>query len=295
MSCHAGLRSFRLTEAELATLSVLGIAGNFAEHLIQAGEASDFIHIATESDRAPKGLFPIYLPGFSNFLGVYPLSHHVIAADFAEQPRLQMEPELAVLFAVSYDEEGRVTTVTPQAFTAFNDCSNRINAPKISLKKNWGNASTGIGQDWFELDELSEQGCLQDYVIACSLARAGLVTAYGQTTPVKHYSYWNQALLEWLINQLNSQRDQGPLEDMPAILAKLAQPKQLIISLGATRYTAFGEACYLQPGDRLHIGILPSSVAEQGQWMSANARESLLEQGGICLTQQVRQLDSNKD
>jgi hypothetical protein len=75
----------------------------------------------------------------------------------------------------------------------------------------------------------------------------------------------------------------------------LAQPKQLIISLGATRYTAFGEACYLQPSDQLHIGILPSSVAKQGQWMSADARETLLEQGGICLTQQVRQLDSNKD
>ena len=39
----------------------LGIAGNFALHLAQAGELEDFKDIITEDEAAPKGMFPFYL------------------------------------------------------------------------------------------------------------------------------------------------------------------------------------------------------------------------------------------
>ncbi len=52
----------------------LGIAGNFAHHLEQAGEASDFVDVVTDEAHAPKGIFPFYLPGNEGFLGVYPIS-----------------------------------------------------------------------------------------------------------------------------------------------------------------------------------------------------------------------------
>jgi len=40
----------------------LGIAGNFALHLAQAGELEDFKDIITADEAAPKGMFPFYLP-----------------------------------------------------------------------------------------------------------------------------------------------------------------------------------------------------------------------------------------
>ena len=37
-----------------------GIAGNFALHLEQAGEADDFALVKTDDEYAPKGIFPCY-------------------------------------------------------------------------------------------------------------------------------------------------------------------------------------------------------------------------------------------
>ena len=40
-----------------------GIAGNFALHLEQAGEADDFALVKTDDEYAPKGIFPFYQMG----------------------------------------------------------------------------------------------------------------------------------------------------------------------------------------------------------------------------------------
>ena len=40
-----------------------GIAGNFALHLEQAGEADDFALVKTDDEYAPKGIFPFYVNG----------------------------------------------------------------------------------------------------------------------------------------------------------------------------------------------------------------------------------------
>ena len=43
----------------------LGVAGNFAGHLEQAGESADFVDVVVADQNAPKGIFPFYLPGGS--------------------------------------------------------------------------------------------------------------------------------------------------------------------------------------------------------------------------------------
>ncbi len=40
----------------------LGVAGNFAGHLEQAGEAADFASITTIEEIQPKAIFPFYVP-----------------------------------------------------------------------------------------------------------------------------------------------------------------------------------------------------------------------------------------
>ena len=56
-----------------------GVAGNFAGHLEQAGEAADFTQVKTENAIQPKAIFPFYMPSEkAGFLSTFPLSHNQI-------------------------------------------------------------------------------------------------------------------------------------------------------------------------------------------------------------------------
>ncbi len=56
-----------------------GVAGNFAGHLEQAGEAADFTQVKTENAIQPKAIFPFYVSSEkAGFLSTFPLSHNQI-------------------------------------------------------------------------------------------------------------------------------------------------------------------------------------------------------------------------
>lgn len=239
---------------ELQTLPVFGIAGNFADHLNQAGEASDFVNVKTEDQQAPKGIFPIYIPGDASFLGVYPLCNLAIRADFSQPIKLQAEPEISVLFELDYDGK-QVSRARARAFSAFNDCSLRWPAAKISQKKNWGAACTGLSEQWLDIDQFSTGGVLDHYHLCCFIKRDHQVYEYGVDSPAVSYSYFYQKLADWVVKTLNQQKEGGPLEDLPVLLAQMNYPKQVIITLGATRYTEFGERHYLEPGDKVGVFV----------------------------------------
>ncbi|MDG4812164.1 DUF5718 family protein [Hydrogenovibrio sp. 3SP14C1] len=244
-----------LTQQQLQSLPVFGIAGNFAEHLGQAGEDADFVNIQTEEENAPKGMFPIYIPGNSTYLGTYPLSNQSIQADFSRPINLQMEPEICVLFDVSYYEQ-QVTQVKAKAFSAFNDCSiRRPNAKKISQKKNWGTASTGLSNQWIEIDRFEKGGILDNYHITSYLKRDNEIKQYGVDSPVLGYNYFYQKLSRWIVSTLNNQSDFGPLENLTDLLKQANYPEQIIVTLGATRYTEFGETGFLKVDDKIGIFI----------------------------------------
>ena len=108
------------------------MAGNFTGHLDQAGEASDFVNVEVKDASAPKGLFPFYIPANSGqFIDVYPLSSNTIAIP-REGGKLQIEPEVALVCDLEY-QDGKVTSLTPTHFTAYNDCSIRRPGAKNNL------------------------------------------------------------------------------------------------------------------------------------------------------------------
>ena len=74
-----------------------GVAGNFAGHLEQAGEAADFTQVKTENAIQPKAIFPFYVPSEkAGFLSTFPLSHNQI--NFPQgADNLQIEPEIALI------------------------------------------------------------------------------------------------------------------------------------------------------------------------------------------------------
>ncbi len=235
-----------------------GIAGNFAHHLEQAGEASDFVDVKVDEENAPKGIFPFYLPNSESFLGTYPLSSSTINHPRTKDGNLQMEPEVALVCEIQY-QDGKVVDLIPNFFTAYNDCSIRKeNAKKISEKKNWGEETKGISSQILPIDNFKEGGVMDSYFIASFLKRDGKIYQYGENSAVNTYNYFHTKLKNWIIEKLNNQKDGGPLEDLSKYLKDCSYPNGAVISIGATSYTPFGESTFLEIDDEIFVYVYDS-------------------------------------
>ena len=253
----------------------LGIAGNFALHLEQAGELEDFKDVITEDPNGPKGMFPFYIPGFDNQLGVYPLSDNTIILPEGDV-NVQAEPELGLVCDITY-VDGKVASITPKQFGAYNDCSIRKEgAKKISEKKNWGASSKGLSSTLVDID-VFEEGSMLDHWRICSFLRSGeMMMRYGEDVELSGYSFFYQKLVEWMKNQINTQVDHGPLEPLMDYIAKAGFPEKVIISIGATRYTTYGENTFLQEGDEVIVVVYDNDIYCKNPIMMMHKKVSLM-------------------
>ncbi|HQS66434.1 MAG TPA: DUF5718 family protein [Sulfuricurvum sp.] len=264
-----------------------GIAGNFALHLEQAGEIEDFKQIVTDDPNGPKGIFPFYVPGRDGYLGTYPLSSDTIILP-KEECNVQIEPEVALICDITYDSNGKITQIIPQQFGAYNDCSLRKEGiPKISLKKNWGPSSKGISSTLFPIDRFVEGGVMDTYRIASFLKRDGNTMRYGEDVQLLGYSYFYQKLTDWMVNQINTQGDTGPLEPIGTYIKDAGLPAQAIISIGATRYTHFGETTFLREGDEIVVVVYDSNLYCMNPLLMMVNKGELNAPGISALTQRV--------
>jgi len=243
----------------------LGIAGNFALHLAQAGELEEFKDIITADEAAPKGMFPFYLPRpttpmqqqelkAKKILSTYPLSADNIQLP-KEEVNVQAEPEVGLVCDLEYTA-GKLSKITPTYFGAYNDCSIRVaGASKISDKKNWGENSKGFSNTLIAIDKFEDGGVMDNYSIASFLRRDGEVHPYGEDVELNGYSYFYDKLVDWMLNQIITQEDFGPLEPIEEYIQACGNPKQAIISIGATRYTEFGEKTFLKTDDEIVIVV----------------------------------------
>ena len=243
-----------------------GVAGNFTGHLEQAGEAVDFANVVTKEANAPKAMFPTYIPGNSaevpEFLHTFPFECGKIIFPANEQ-KLQIEPECAIICCLEWNGEN-VVSVKPVAFGASNDCSIRKEgAKKISLKKNWGKASKGLSENLIAIDRFTEGGILDSYRIASFLVRGGNANVYGEDSPVKGYSYIYEKLIEWCLEKFNGQKNEGPAEDIHTYLIECGRPENAMISIGATRYTDYGEHNFLADGDEAVVVVYPDNYSAE--------------------------------
>jgi hypothetical protein len=262
----------QLDYSELRTWFGFGVAGNFAGHLEQAGEAADFVNVRSGADdgiEAPKGIFPWYAPGYDSFLGEFPLSHDEIRLPQSDTPlNLQIEPEVGLACEVKWQGD-TVVSLQPFALGAFNDCSiRRPNAPKISHKKNWGPASKGVAAQFFEISDLTPDGPTATLRLVCHLRTAdGQEHEYGVDSPLLGYSYYGEVLLDWIVERLANQKGSPdtPLEDVGALMVACGHPQKLLIGIGATRYTELGETTFLQPGDQAIVRVYDTAGDEYSE------------------------------
>ncbi len=248
-----------------------GVAGNFAGHLEQAGEAGDFATVASHVN-APKGIFPWYAPGHDSFLGQFPLSHDALLVPAVRESdgplNLQIEPEVGLACEVVWEAD-TVVTLRPFALGAFNDCSiRRPGAPKISVKKNWGPASKGVAAKFFDTGDLTPDGPTATLRLMCHLrTKDGVDHEYGVDSPLLGYSYYGEVLLDWVVERLSNQKGspETPLEDVGALMVACGRPRTVLIGIGATRYTSLGESTYLQPGDEAIVRVYDTAGADSSE------------------------------
>lgn len=253
-----------MKDFDLKNCACFGVAGNFTGHLEQAGEAFDFKNVKTLEKNAPKALFPTYIPNISGsgetpaFLGVFPFDSEKIIFPENEQ-KIQLEPECAVIFNAKW-LEGKIIELVPVCFGASNDVSIRkAGAKKISVKKNWGNSSKGLSENLIFLDSFDEKSVLNGYRIASFMVRGGNVFEYGENSAVRDYSYIYRKLEDWLIEKFNGQKDEGPAENINSYLKEAGFPEKIMVSIGATRYTDFGEQNFLLKGDKSVVVLYPEA------------------------------------
>ena len=276
---------------DLRTAATFGVAGNFTGHLEQAGEAADFTKVKTAEANAPKALFPTYLPGNPGspvpaFLTVFPFDEYRIIFPKGEQ-KLQIEPECAIVCKAVW-EDGKLLELKPFLFGASNDCSIRKQgAKKISEKKNWGASSKGFATNQLKIDKFEKGGIMDRYRIASFLVRDGVAHPYGEDSAVRDYSYFYDKLLNWCIDKINSQPNEGPAEEIGKYLNAASCPRTIMISVGATRYTEYGEHNFLQSGDRSVVVVYPEDKYSQSEIIHRAQTDNLEEEDISVLNQEV--------
>lgn len=258
-----------MTDFYSGSIPTFGVAGNFTGHLEQAGEAVDFLKVKTEEANAPKAIFPTYLPKANetnltpDFLHTFPFQKNKIIFPKGEE-KLQIEPECALIFNATW-ENNTLISLEPVCFGASNDCSIRKEgAKKISQKKNWGPASKGFSPD-LSLNTFNSSSIINDYRIASFLVRNGKAYAYGEDSAIRDYSYVYEKLITWMLNKFNNQQNEGPAEEIHKYLIESGCPEQIMVSIGATRYTKWGETNFLQTGDEAVVVLYPESKYSKEQ------------------------------
>jgi hypothetical protein len=266
----------------------LGVAGNVAGHMAQAGEA--------EADASPQGtpeaLFTFYAPHphtvdatedeILSLLSTFPVTNATIELprNIREAGDLQVEPELGLYCDIVYSREGdRVERLVPRRVAAFNDCSIRKldTAQKLSEKKNWGFASKGISIKSFRIDSMSQGSLVDKLVLTSYIKRGDQVYKYSVDAPARNYLLFHDALMEWIVDRINTQENTGKWLPIFSELVKSDYPTSMWIALGAGEYTEWGAKNFLELKDQCLVLVYREDKYPDGP--SPELIEALMDDG----------------
>lgn len=247
----------------------LGVAGNVAGHMAQAGEADA---AADSTPSMPAGVFTFYAPHphtvdapeseVLDRLGTFPVTNAVI--DF---PRVggnvQVEPEMGLYVDIVYSEDQKtVERLQPRRIAAFNDCSIRKldGSKKLSERKNWGFGSKGISLRSFRVNSLSPGTFVDHLVLVSYINRGGNIEQYSVAAPARNYLLFHEPLLRWIMDSINYQKNEGNWEEIFQQLVASDYPTSMWIALGAGEYTEWGQTNFLEAKDECVVMIYDEQV-----------------------------------
>ncbi|MFA0088689.1 DUF5718 family protein [Vibrio sp. 10N.261.51.F12] len=296
-------------QAPQCTLTGFGIAGNTAGHLNQTGEG-DALANATQEDK-PRALFPIYVPDASGaYLAINPYSSSRLELPSDKGAKVQMEPELVVRFAVDYDSSRNagktVCALSPVSMSVMNDATYRNRqVSKLAEKKNWGPASKGLAASAMEVGDFSASGELEHWRLCGFHCRADEWQLCGKDTAITEYTFFYAQLTSWIQRAIITQNVRNTqntvsasrnyevaLHNIHDLLQGAGSPPEILVSVGAVRYTPYGETHVLADNDKTAVILYDSrkwqieQIAQQLQ-TSTLSREQGLDVGIIALIQDV--------
>lgn len=265
----------------------IGIAGNFAGHLQQTGEEKG---LKGEVDtQRPQALFPFYVSGASDsYLDVDPYSFDTLILPTDSTAKVQMELEIALIAKVKYLGDS-ILNIEPESMTLFNDATYR-NAvvDKLAQKKNWGSASKGVASKVIPIAEFSKSADLDKYRFCSFHGRDGVWNTCCNDVSLGDYSYSYEQLLSWLVSQCNAQQNEGALHSIQDLFCQAEYPERILISLGSSRYTRYGESHQLKSKDLMCAVLYDSTRIDMAEITSFVERSEIdkLENNQVVLWQQ---------
>lgn len=63
-----------------------------------------------------------------------------------------------------------------------------------------------------------------------------------------------------MLDKFNNQEDMGPAQNIYSFLLESNKPEKIMISIGATRYSKWGQENFLQKGDQALVILYPQSL-----------------------------------
>jgi len=245
----------------------LGVAGNVAGHMAQAGEAEAG---ASAAQKTPAAVFTWYAPHpytvdatekeVVGRLQRFPVTNAVIELPHSLEGagKVQVEPEIALYVDVVYSKDGNsVERLVPRRLAAFNDCSIREleGSDKLSQKKNWGFGSKGISLRSFRVHSMSKGTLVDKLALTSYVKRGSTIHQYSVNAAARNYLMFHDELLEWIIEQINTQKNTGKWEEIFPELVRSDYPTSMWIALGAGEYTEWGATNYLQRSDETLVAL----------------------------------------
>ena len=91
-----------------------------------------------------------------------------------------------------------------------------------------------------------------------------------------------------MTKQINAQVDHGPLEPLIEYIAQAGFPEKVVISIGATRYTTYGEKTFLQEGDEVVVVLYDNDLYCKNPVMMMAQKNELNMPGISALVQKVK-------
>lgn len=262
----------------------LGVAGNVAGHMAQAGEADG--HAEEAAQATPAAVFTFYAPHPHTVdapvkevlarLEQFPVTNAVIDLPRREGARnVQVEPEMGLYVDVVYARDGgSVERLVPRRVAAFNDCSIRQldGSEKLSEKKNWGFGSKGISLRSFRVESLAPGTLVDRLVLLSYIKRGEEVQQYSVAAPARSYLMFHQPLLDWIVDRVNHQEDTGKWERVFPQLVESDYPTSMWIALGAGEYTDWGSTHFIEPKDEALVMIYDEEEFPEGPGMDVVER-----------------------
>ncbi|MDU7693578.1 MAG: DUF5718 family protein [Helicobacter sp.] len=253
----------------------IGVIGNFAHHLEQAGEADSFCDIDAPGD-APKGVFAFYVPNHPEF-GRFCFNNDEIMLPNDTGAHVQAEAEVGLFCDLEY-KDGQVHEIIPRFFSAFNDVSLRNGEGKLANKKNFSTACKATGAK-IKLDKFDKNGICDKFSIISyiKLQSTSDLQPYGPDARLISYSYFYTTLISWLKDKLNNQKESKNLHNINELIKGANYPKRAVIAVGATKYCDLGQNHFLAEGDEIYICVFNHekySELEIKEFLSKNAPEN---------------------